>query len=156
MINMNNMSTKKIFEETGRLGNKIREEKKIIDKLHNDCLKMMEICSHELVFKYINKHPRKMIIDGYYFCPACGKNIRCIDNEMLNKSVFSKSRIIDLTNLSLEGNKDVFSSIRKEVYTNIDYYYDKEIDEDTIASTMEKILFDKQTTYKSYTMVNSK
>ena len=153
---MNKMSIKEMFEETGRLGNKIRKEIEIINNLHKECLKMMDICSHDLVFKYINKHPRKIIIDGYYFCPVCGKNIRCIDKEALNKSIFNKSRIIDLTNLSLEGSKDVFSSIRREVYANIDYYYDKEIDEDTLASTMEEILFDKQTTYKSYTMVNSK
>ena len=142
------MNNKMIFEESGRLGNEIKIEKQKIEKLNEQCLELMDICPHEIVFKYINNHPRKAVLDGNYFCPACGKSIFFLDKEKLLESDFKKSRVIPLINLSLIGSKEVYSAIRREVYDNLDLYYSKDIDTEILSEKMEELLQDKQYNYK--------
>ena len=87
----------------------------------------MAICPHEIVFKYTDDHPRKTATDGSYFCPACGKTIRCYHKEQLSETPFNNSRIIPLTDLSLFGTSEVHHIIRNEVYNNMELYYNKDI-----------------------------
>lgn len=143
------MDTKKVFEETGRLGNEIHRLGKQLEKVNMQCLEMMEMCSHEIVFKYTDNHPRMLMLDGTYFCPACGKSIKCIRQEQLQESSFKDSRIIPLTNLSLFGTSDVHHTIRNEVYENMDLYYNSETDINELSSRMEELLKDKEQRYES-------
>ena len=77
------METKKIFEETEKLENKLKKLNEEIKVVNFGFLKMMEACPHEIVFKLTDNHPRKMMIDGKYFCPACGKALRIINKEQI-------------------------------------------------------------------------
>ena len=142
------MDTKKVFEETGRLGNEIHRLGKQLEKVNMQCLEMMEICPHEIVFKYSDNYPRMLIIDGTYFCPACGKSIRCIKPEQLQESSFKDSRVIPLTNLSLFGTSEVHHSIRNEVYQNMELYYNPELNIEELSCRMEKLLKDKEQRYE--------
>ena len=143
------MDTKRVFEETGRLGNEIGRLHKQLDNINMKILGLMEECPHEIVFKYMDNHPRMLMIDGTYFCPACGKSIKCIKKEQLQESSFKDSRVIPLTNLSLFGTSEVHHTIRNEVYENMDLYYDSEADIDELSSRMEELLKDKEQRYES-------
>ena len=88
----NVMETKRVFEETGKLGSEIHRLGKQLERVNKQCLEMMELCHHEIVFKYAYNHPRMLMIDGTYFCPACGKTVKCIQKEQLKESSFKDSR----------------------------------------------------------------
>ena len=143
------MDTKKVFEETGKLGNEINRLRKQLEKVNKQCLEMMDICPHEIVFKYNDNHPRMLMIDGTYFCPACGKSIRCVKPKELLKTPFKESRIISLSNLSLFGTSDVYHTIRNEVYENIDLYYDSKSTSEELSSKMEDLLKDREQRYEA-------
>ena len=141
------MDTRKIFEETGKLGNEIGKLQTQLEQVNLKCFKMMEMCPHEIVFKYIDNHPRKAMIDGSYFCPACGKSTGLVIKGQTIP--FEKSRVIALTNLSLIGSSDLYHTIRNEVYGNMDFYYNPNISTEELSSKMELILEDKQSKYQS-------
>ena len=142
------MNTKEVFEETGRLGNELNKEREKIMQINRRILMVADKCHHEIVFKYTDDHPRKISVDESYFCPACGKTIKCYKKNQINETVFKESRIIPLTNLSLVGSSEVYQNIRLEVYYNIDYYYDKTISTEELSLCMEKKLVDLQTKYE--------
>ncbi len=142
------MDTKKVFEETGKLGNEIHRLGKQLEKVNKQCFEMMELCPHEIVFKYTDNHPRMLLIDGTYFCPACGKTIKCIHPEQIKDSSFKDSRVIPLTNLSLFGTSEVHHTIRNEVYQNMELYYNPEIDIEKLSNRMEELLKDKEQRYE--------
>ena len=143
------METKKVFEETGKLGYEIKKLGNLLEKVNKKCFEMMELCPHEIVFKYNDNHSRLFMIDGTYFCPACGKLIKCYIKEHLNETAFKDSRIIPLNNLSLIGTSDVHHTIRNEVYENMDLYYDCNVSTIELSSKMEQKLIDKQCLYES-------
>ena len=147
------METKKVFEETGKLGNEIGKLHKQLDNVNMKILGLMEECPHEIVFKYTDNHPRMFMIDGTYFCPACGKSIRCIQSAQLKESQFKDSRVIPLTNLSLIGTGEVHHTIRNEVYQNMNLYYDTETSIEELSSKMEELLKDKEQRYESSTKI---
>ena len=142
------METKKVFEETGRLGNEITKLHQRINDVNLKCLEIMNDCPHELVFKYNHNKPRKLLIDGYYFCPACGKLIECIDKEHLKKSPFKNSRIIELKNIAILSTKDNLKLMRTEVYSNFDFYYNHKEEKRKIQSKMETVIKENQTDYE--------
>ena len=145
------MKTSEVFKRVNRLSDEILEEHKKLSKLNLKCLEIMNLCSHEIVFKYVDNQPRKMIIDGSCFCPACGKTITCIKKDDIKTSAFRNSRIISLTHLSLIGTKEVYSIIRNEVYDNMDIYYNKKINENELSNKMEEVLVNRQQKYKALT-----
>ena len=142
------METKKVFEETKTLEDKIMELRSLLAELNLKYKDVVEECHHEIVFKYNDNDPRKMIIDGNYYCPACGKLIKCLNKGDKNKSVFKYSRVIPLKELSLRSTKEVLEAIRTEVYNNMELYYDNDIKETTLSSKMEELLKDKQSEYQ--------
>ena len=143
------METRKIFEETRKIEKEIGILREKIENLNIKYLEMTELCHHEIVFKYNDNHPRKMMIDGAYFCPACGKNIKCFGMDQIYDTQFKDSRIIPLTNISLLGTPEVHQIMRNEVYDNMDVYYDSIIPIQELSSKMENILTDKQYEYKN-------
>lgn len=143
------MDTKKVFEETGKLGNEINRIRKQLEKVNNQCLEMMEICPHEIVFKYVDNYPRMLMIDGTYFCPACGKTIKCIHPEQIKESSFKDSRVIPLTNLSLFGASEIHHIIRNEVYQNMELYYNSASVVEELSDRMEELLKDKEQRYEN-------
>ena len=143
------METRKIFEETGKIGIEIGRLREKIEDLNIKYLEMTELCPHEIVFKYNDNHLRKMMIDGTYFCPACGKTIRCFGIDQIYDTPFKDSRIILLSNLSLLGTPEVHRIMRNEVYDNMDTYYDSIVSAQELSSKMENILKDKQYEYEN-------
>ena len=143
------MDTKKVFEETGKLGNEIGRLHKQLDNVNMKILGLMEECPHEIVFKYTDNHPRMLLIDGTYFCPACGKSIKCIKADQLQESSFKSSRVIPLTNLSLIGTSSLYHAIRNEVYQNIDIYYNLNTATEELSSMMEEQVKDQEQRYES-------
>ena len=141
------METEKVFEETIKLGNEIRNLGIMLEQTNRKCYKMMELCPHEIVFKYNDNHPRKMVCDGNYFCPACGKSIRLVSKTQIGLSSFKDSRIIPLTNLSLVGTSELLYTIRNEVYQNMDLYYNDEVSTEDLEGRMEDILKDQEVLY---------
>ena len=88
------METKEVFEKSSNYGNEIKRLRKEMEEYAKKCTDLWDKCNHEIVFKYNDSHPRKMPINGYYFCPACGRTIECIYDTELKVSPFKKSRII--------------------------------------------------------------
>ena len=150
------MDTKKIFEETGKIGNEIVRLKEKIENLNTKYLEITELCPHEIVFKYRDFHPKVIRIDGTYFCPACGKSIRCFGMNQIYDTQFKDSRIIPLTNLSLLGTPEVHQIIRNEVYSNMELYYDPISSIQELSLKMEDILKEHQYQYESAAKVFKK
>ena len=110
------LKLQKLFEitETQSINldqNEIESQLKDIDERS---VVMRALCPHELVFRYTDKHPRMLIIDGNYYCPACGKTIRCME-EGLPNTRFNNSRVISLPNLTLLGTKKVHQIITLKI-----------------------------------------
>ena len=143
------MNTKEAFYKSAFLGEKIKEEEKKVRLLVDQMEEIMNDCPHEIVFKYIDNHPRKMCIDGKYFCPACAKTIQCIHEEDRLETPFKNSRVIPLTNLSLEGSQDIYYTIRNEVYDHLDIYYNPAYSDELLSLRMESLLEDKQVDYNN-------
>lgn len=143
------MDTIKVFKKINDLKNEIAMAKELLVNLNSKYADIMEECPHEIVFKYIDNFPRKMPIYGSYFCPCCGKNIKCFDKEQIIETVFSNSRVIPLNNLSLLGSPEIYDIIREEVYNNIDFYYDYVIPTEELSLKMEELLIDKQIKYEA-------
>ena len=142
------MRTTKVFEETNELGEEIVKVNELLANLYLKHEIIKELCDHEIVFKYLDNHPRKKKVDGNYFCPACGKTIRCFGDEEINETNFSNSRIIPLNNLSLLGTKEVYQAIRNEVYNNIDLYYNPHVTIQELSFRMENLLKNYQVFYE--------
>ena len=54
------MNSKEAFHKTGRLAEKIKENGRQLQRLKSELEEVMDKCPHEIVFKYIDNHPRKM------------------------------------------------------------------------------------------------
>ena len=143
------METKKVFEETIELGEKLNELRNQLVQLNQKRNAIMNSCSHEIVFKYRDNYPRKMVSDGKYYCPACNKTIQLFHRDQINHTDFKHSRVIPLTNLSLTGSPQVYNAIRNEVMNNMDLYYDYVMPDDILSSSMEEALKDVQNGYQS-------
>ena len=143
------MEIKEIFAETGKLGNEIDRLGGKLQQVYKECLEMMELCPHEIVFKYNDNHPRKMMIDGIYYCPSCGKVIRCIKKDEIKDTPFKDSQIIPLIDLSLLGTPEFHRIMRNEVYENMDIYYNSTVSTQKLSTKMEELLKDKQYKYES-------
>lgn len=138
------METNKVFEETSKLENEIKKLEKELEKVNNQLLVNMELCPHEIVFKYTDNCPRKLVIDGTYYCPACGKTIKCFMQDQIMYSAFKNSRIIPLPNLSLIGTSKNHDTLRKEIYSNMDIYYNSDYSVKELSSKMEEKLKDQE------------
>ena len=141
------MKTSETFKESYRIIDETFKIYRKINNLRSEYLNNQDECSHEIIFKYTDNHPRKMIIDGNYFCPACEKVIFCVHEEDINDTVFKNARIILLTNLSLIGTNQVHAIIKNEVYYNMDLYYNFDIDVKELSSKMEEKLINHQYDY---------
>lgn len=117
------MKTISIIEQNKEIKKDIKKLKEKIERYNHQLSKLQEECSHEIVFKYNDNHPRKMVIDGKYYCPACDKNIELVNKNQYLNSCFKNSKIISLTDLSLIGDIETLTKIKEEVLENMDFYY---------------------------------
>ena len=140
------MKTIQVFEQSRDIEKEKIKLKEKINKLNFELLKLENECPHEIVFKYNDNHPRKMVIDGKYYCPACGKNIEFVSNNQYLNSCFKNSKIISLTDLSLVGDTKTLLKIKEEVLNNLDFYY-KCKDMYELRNRMEHKLKDYQYDY---------
>ena len=143
------MNSKEIFIETGKLGNEINELHKRIDNINARCGQLIEICPHDIVVKYKDDHPRKMPIEGNYFCPACGSTIRCYKKGDISETAFNSSRVINLHNLSLMGSRDLYRAIRNHVFDNFDKYYNPSIPTRELQEDLEEALVSYEIRYEN-------
>ena len=141
------MKTKEVFFEVEKIYDDLYDEYEKIKNIRNKYTDITNMCSHEIAFKIVDNHPRKMMIDGTYYCPACGKSITCDYKEGFLLSSFKNSRIIPLINLSLNAEEEVFTTIRNEVFNNMAMYYNKNINTSILSNKMEEKLKDKQCDY---------
>lgn len=141
------MNTKEIFEETGRLGNKVTKLHQELNEINNKYLELMDSCPHEFFLKIQDDHPRKLISYGTCFCPACGKLISIQSLEQLKGRPFNKSRVVFLDNLSLITDKETLQAIRVEVYNHFDFYYNNGNEDKLLVNRLEKVLKSKEHKY---------
>lgn len=138
-----------IFIKTKELENELLIEQTRLEKINEKLSKLMETCPHELVFKYNDNHPRKRVIDGHYFCPACGKIIICFNSNQLNETDFKNSRVISLMDISIQGTKRTLNIIKKEVSKNLNLYYHSNVDDSVLALLMKHKLEKEEYDYYS-------
>lgn len=130
----------KYFDETIRLDKELTEARQKYERLIDEYHDVRKVCTHDIVFKFVDNQPRKTNLDGYYFCPACSLVIECTQKEQLLKTKYKNSRIIELPNLFLRNGKIVHHAIRQEVYDNIDLYYNTNISKEALSEKMESVL----------------
>ena len=141
------MDSRDVFNKTIKYGNEIKKKRLEMESLAKKITDIWAECNHEIVFKYRDDHLRKMMIDGYYFCPACGQTIKCIYEDDLKESSYKNSLIVPLTNLSLVGDQETYSAIREEVYYNYDFYYNLDTTPEEMQAQMEGVLKDYEEKY---------
>ena len=150
------MDSRDVFNKTIKYGNEIKKKRLEMESLAKKITDLWAECNHEIVFKYRDDHPRKMMIDGHYFCPACGQTIKCIYEDDLKESSYKNSLIVPLTNLSLVGDQETYSAIREEVYYNYDFYYNLDTTSEEMQAQMEGVLKDYEEKYTSVDKVLKK
>ena len=138
------LNNREVFESADMLAQRRDDLENAKQQLLEEQQRLINSCSHEIVFKYNDNHPRKMPIDGHYYCPACGKVITTKKPEQIKETMFRESIIVPLTNLSLIGDRDTLSSISLEVQENMDLYYSSILTIEEMSSRMEAILADEQ------------
>ena len=117
------MKTIQVIEQSKEIEKEKEKLKEKLKKLNSQLSILGEECPHEIVFKYNDNQPRKMVIDGNYYCPACSKNIEFIFKNQYLTSCFKDSKIISLTDISLVGDTKTLLKIKEEVLNNMDFYY---------------------------------
>ena len=143
------MDTRRIWNETTILENEISNIREKIKVLNKKYLEVRELCPHEIVFKYTDNHPRKRLIEGTYYCPACGKLWKNFETDQIDSLPLKDSKVISLENISLLGTKENLDRIRTEVMNNQIIYYDSNISSQELALRMEEVLKDYQYDYMS-------
>lgn len=150
------MELRKYFDETANIENELTEARKkyeeLIDKYHT----VRKLCTHDIVFKFVDNQPRLAPVEGNYFCPACNLVIQFAEKGQIENSKYKNSRIISLPNLSLRNGKNLHKAIRQEVYENLELYYSKKIDEDFLSKKMEEVLITQQIDYSEKNKVLKK
>ena len=150
------MKTGEVFELTTQIDDKIFQAEEAIRNLKSKYRRIHKMCPHELVFKYKDNYPKRMDYDGNYYCPACGKTIKCREEEQLFSTDFCDSRVIDLTNLSLFGSSRVLFNIKKTVRDNMDLFYDTDIKDEVLSCLMTEVLIDYESDYYDHSKVYAK
>ena len=121
------MNIKDLFLENFKLNKEKYELKKKIAYLDDKKKKLIDKCCHELLFLFNDDTPRKRILIGKLYCPICDNIINVYDSyDNLDK--YNNSIILDLTNKNIELNRNILSTIKISVFSNLDFYYDKKID----------------------------
>lgn len=90
-------------------------------KIDNELSTLVNDCTHDLVFKYIDSKPRLNGNYARYFCPECRR-----DFEGLTQKMYGHSRIITLPT-PINGGFNVLINMATIVLNNEELYYDKEI-----------------------------
>lgn len=141
------METNEVFKKSIEIENEKIELKERLKRINRDYLELVSDCSHEIAFKFHDNRPRMMIIDGNYYCPACGKIEEYIFKNQYLSGSFKNSKIIDLKNIYLIKDEETLKKIREEVINNRDFYYNsKDINE--LRIQMEDALRPYQQVYK--------
>lgn len=102
-----------------------RDEKKLRWKEN----KLKKKCSHELVFKWDHNEFYKVGKIYTCFCPVCAKSIDIIPNSDMHnieKSVFKRSKIVEINSDKSENEFNYSKFIEDEVLSNMEYYYNSD------------------------------
>ncbi len=116
------MSIKDIFKKRKQINEGFERVNHELVKLYAEDEQLKKDCPHSLVVLFNDNNPRKKLIAGTCFCPACNLKLQIAKDENLEKSVFGKSEIIDVRRLSLIANSETLNAIRDEIYNNIGEY----------------------------------
>lgn len=115
------MNIDEIYEKKSELGNEKRNLANKYKELRQKFLELSKECNHDVVVKYRNNHPRKMLLDGHYYCPACEKVFTFESYKEFENSEIKNSDVVDLTELSLVGDDETLRVIDSEVILNYNY-----------------------------------
>ncbi len=117
------MVTESVFRRREELENEYKKLNEQLVELITEEEALQERCQHSLVVFLNDDSPRRNPIAGTCFCPACTKTLQIIKEEHLEKSIFGKSDILDIRELSLLPNRETLKAIRDEVYDKYEIYY---------------------------------
>ena len=134
------MDNKEIYNNLINLEEEIDNCNEDLKGLYQKRIELMNSCNHYIVFKYRDNRPSKLRIDGNYYCPICGKIIELFNKDDIKKSIFKDSRVIPLPHLSLISNNETLSTIRENVISNMDFYYNLENNTKDLSNKMEQAL----------------
>ena len=103
---------RKTYEARKNTESKIKELENEIDNLKDELGNIMNECNHDIAFTIYDYRPRKVGLLTYCICPACGKIEYISMANKIYETVFKNSRIIDLTDESIEYTKDNLNIIQ--------------------------------------------
>ena len=144
------MDNKEIYDSLINLEEEIDNCNEDLKELYQKRKELMNSCNHDIVFKYRDNRPRKLRIDGNYYCPICGKIIELFNKDDIKKSIFKESRVIPLPHFSLNSNNETLSTIRENVINNMDFYYNSQNTTKDLSDKMELALEKYKYDYKPY------
>ena len=110
-------------------------------------------CDHNIVFMLPVNQIHKVGPMQACFCPACGKTIKVFTRRPISKTDFKNSKVVDLTDIEMNGLKSTLEDIQFAVSINAEYYYG-DISSEELAQRMKQDL-GKRTTKKNYCHNNS-
>ena len=117
------MDIKKVIEINSNIRKARDREIEYLKSISEYMQEIMSECPHELVVKIHDNHPRKMLIDGSYYCPACDMMLFNLPSyQKLSETQFKNSKVLDLAGLSLLCDRDTLDTIKSEVLSNYDEY----------------------------------
>ncbi len=114
---------------------KLREN---LSRLDLEAAYYNKMCQHDIGFKVYNYMSKKTGVVETIFCPICGKNELIFYGHGIEKTVFIKSKIVNLTNLQVSNVEKLIKLIRELVISDLSYYYD----EDNDVADLEKSLYE--------------
>ena len=131
----------KIFEmrkDIERSQSYLEMKKQILERQKE---KLTDICNHSLVFNIKDSKIHRSSIN-IHFCPACLKMVKLFSNKKDEDYPFSDSHIINLGNINIMDNTNLFDCIQDIVFTDPYYYYNFGIADDR-KSLEVKVLIDQ-------------
>ena len=105
----------------------------LLSTMNDKISDLKEVCSHDLVLRFMiyKTHPIEQSCDCY--CPACGKKEIIYNEYGMDNSSFKDSKIVDLKELSYNDYHDYFDDIIEFVFNNYEFCYSSDSNEDEIS-----------------------
>lgn len=117
------MDTKTVIRANQNIRAARQKQLALLQKINDYAKEIMSACPHEIVVQMRDNHPRKMLIDGSFYCPACDRIL--VDTTISSIGVvklFGHSKLLQLTELSLINNDKTLDMIKKEIIEHYDEY----------------------------------
>lgn len=134
------MNNKEINNNLKRINEQELKLKKEIQSLAEERLNLQNKCPHTIIIQASNHKPHKLGRIETCFCPICEKIEKTYPSYDIEQTPFINSKIINLTRLNYEDYKYFFTTIKNEILSNYEYYYNEEINTDELTQSIIKKL----------------